>query len=155
LAGGRGFHMAIAMAPWSAHASHGVAPVASTSEIAGREGVRNSGKRGLRVGRAPRVVLAARKGSGGGRVRSGLCEDGRRGFRNGGGRWSFAGEAREWTALRFESSNNIAGGRRSRRGGRLCVRMAADYYSVLGVPKSATKQDIKGAYRKLARKVMA
>lgn len=32
--------------------------------------------------------------------------------------------------------------------------MAADYYSVLGVPRDASKQNIKGAYRRLARKVL-
>ncbi|GJP44444.1 hypothetical protein CLOM_g3847 [Closterium sp. NIES-68] len=37
------------------------------------------------------------------------------------------------------------------RGARLTVRAAADYYSTLGVAKNATKQDIKGAYRRLAR----
>lgn len=122
--------MATAMAPWTAaHTSHGVAPV--SSDIAGVRG--NLGRRGVRVGRAPRVVLAA--------ARRCLNEDERRGF--------FAGETRLWTASRI-----AAGGRRSRRGGRLCVRMAADYYSTLGVPKSATKQDIKSAYRKLARKVI-
>lgn len=148
--------MATAMAPWMA--SNGVAPVASTSEV--REGLwswRSSGKRGFKVGRASRVVVAAHAKGSGGRLRSGLCEDERRGFWNGGGRgggW-FAGEVQQWTALRFESqrSGSIVGGRRSRGGGRLCVRMAADYYSVLGVAKSATKQDIKSAYRKLARKV--
>lgn len=30
--------------------------------------------------------------------------------------------------------------------------MAADYYSTLGISKSATKSEIKAAYRKLARK---
>lgn len=31
------------------------------------------------------------------------------------------------------------------------IRAAADYYSTLGVPKSATSKDIKAAYRRLAR----
>lgn len=34
------------------------------------------------------------------------------------------------------------------------VFAAADYYSTLGVPKSATSKDIKAAYRKLARQVL-
>ena len=33
------------------------------------------------------------------------------------------------------------------------ISMASDFYKVLGVPKTASKQDIKGAYRKLARQV--
>ena len=152
--------MATAMVPWSAQATgrgNDVAAVASTSStsgVVGREGLRScrsSGKRGLRfrvgvaVGRAGRVVLAAWKDVG----RIGPCEEERRGFFSGGGRGAWvAGDVRQWSALQGSSA-----GRRSRRGGRLCVRMAADYYGVLGVPKSATKQDIKSAYRKLARKV--
>ncbi|KAH6780372.1 DNAJ heat shock family protein [Perilla frutescens var. hirtella] len=38
-----------------------------------------------------------------------------------------------------------------RRGARLVVRAARDYYSSLGVSKNATKSEIKSAYRKLAR----
>ncbi|XP_020214961.1 chaperone protein dnaJ A6, chloroplastic isoform X1 [Cajanus cajan] len=38
-----------------------------------------------------------------------------------------------------------------RRGSRLMVRAAADYYSVLGVSKNSSKSEIKTAYRKLAR----
>lgn len=66
-----------------------------------------------------------------------------------GERASFAAsEARLWSA--------VAGGKRKRRNGergRACVCMAADYYATLGIPKSATKSEIKSAYRKLARKV--
>lgn len=40
---------------------------------------------------------------------------------------------------------------RRKRLPREVVSMATDYYEVLGVSKSASKQDIKGAYRKLAR----
>ncbi|KAM3269027.1 chaperone protein DnaJ [Capsicum chacoense] len=38
-----------------------------------------------------------------------------------------------------------------RRFGRLVVSAAADYYSTLGVPKSANSKEIKSAYRRLAR----
>ncbi|KAL8485524.1 hypothetical protein ACS0TY_027711 [Phlomoides rotata] len=38
-----------------------------------------------------------------------------------------------------------------RRGTRLIVRAARDYYSVLGVSKNSSKSEIKTAYRKLAR----
>ncbi|KAK7280988.1 hypothetical protein RIF29_08600 [Crotalaria pallida] len=38
-----------------------------------------------------------------------------------------------------------------RRGSTLIVRADADYYSVLGVSKNASKSEIKSAYRKLAR----
>ncbi|EOX98770.1 Uncharacterized protein TCM_007459 [Theobroma cacao] len=34
---------------------------------------------------------------------------------------------------------------------RLIVKATQDYYSILGVSKSASKSDIKSAYRKLAR----
>ncbi|XP_020103231.1 chaperone protein dnaJ A6, chloroplastic-like [Ananas comosus] len=37
------------------------------------------------------------------------------------------------------------------RGSRLVVRADADYYSILGVSKNASKSEIKSAYRKLAR----
>ncbi|CAI0441725.1 unnamed protein product [Linum tenue] len=40
---------------------------------------------------------------------------------------------------------------RQRRGSRFTVRADADFYSVLGVSKNATKSEIKSAYRKLAR----
>ncbi|XP_052194355.1 chaperone protein dnaJ A6, chloroplastic-like [Diospyros lotus] len=38
-----------------------------------------------------------------------------------------------------------------RRGARFIVRADSDYYAVLGVPKNASKSEIKSAYRKLAR----
>ncbi|XP_031476509.1 chaperone protein dnaJ A7A, chloroplastic-like [Nymphaea colorata] len=38
-----------------------------------------------------------------------------------------------------------------RRGARFVVRADADYYSILGVSKNASKSEIKSAYRKLAR----
>lgn len=41
----------------------------------------------------------------------------------------------------------------ARRFGRAVVVAAADYYSTLGVPKSANSKEIKAAYRKLARQV--
>lgn len=42
----------------------------------------------------------------------------------------------------------------ARRFGRAVVVAAADYYSTLGVPKSANSKEIKAAYRKLARQVL-
>lgn len=42
----------------------------------------------------------------------------------------------------------------ARRFGRLIVAAAADYYSTLGVSKSATNKEIKTAYRRLARQVL-
>ncbi|KAK7318629.1 hypothetical protein RJT34_03332 [Clitoria ternatea] len=38
-----------------------------------------------------------------------------------------------------------------RKGSRLIVRANADYYSILGVSRNASKSEIKSAYRKLAR----
>ncbi|OUZ99856.1 Heat shock protein DnaJ [Macleaya cordata] len=49
----------------------------------------------------------------------------------------------------FSSSSSSPTKRR--RFGATVIRAAADYYSTLGVPKSASSKDIKAAYRKLAR----
>jgi hypothetical protein len=69
----------------------------------------------------------------------------------GGERASFfaAGEAGLWSSLRAQAGRK----RKRRTGGRACVCMAADYYATLGISRSATKSEIKAAYRKLARKV--
>ncbi|KAI3936003.1 hypothetical protein MKW92_047915 [Papaver armeniacum] len=50
----------------------------------------------------------------------------------------------------FFSSSSYSSTRKRRLGG-IVIRAAADYYSTLGVPKSATSKDIKAAYRRLAR----
>lgn len=55
--------------------------------------------------------------------------------------------------LLFTLRAGSGGKRRKKNGGRACVFMAADYYKTLGVSKTATKSEIKSAYRKLARKV--
>lgn len=67
----------------------------------------------------------------------------------------FSGGTRLWAhtkfiSISFSSSQKIPG----RRFGRLVVAAAADYYSTLGVPKSANSKDIKAAYRRLARQVL-
>lgn len=56
--------------------------------------------------------------------------------------------------FKYNNSNNNSFSTPPRpRGGAVIVRAAssADYYSTLGVPKSASVKDIKAAYRKLAR----
>lgn len=44
--------------------------------------------------------------------------------------------------------------RKSRRRRGLAIHVAADYYSTLGVARSASIKEIKAAYRKLARQVL-
>ncbi|KAG8388265.1 hypothetical protein BUALT_Bualt02G0107700 [Buddleja alternifolia] len=69
----------------------------------------------------------------------------------------FAGGALMWGGdkkllqLSLSSSSDLNKKMSARRFGRAVVVAAADYYSTLGVPKSATSKDIKAAYRKLAR----
>ncbi|XP_020233280.1 chaperone protein dnaJ A6, chloroplastic isoform X2 [Cajanus cajan] len=55
--------------------------------------------------------------------------------------------SRDSTLLNVGSSQTF----NRRKGSRLIVRADADYYSVLGVSKNASKSEIKSAYRKLAR----
>lgn len=115
----------------------------------------------MHVGRRDRVLVASvrlhrrgfrsgRDGREGERERDGgLAEERGRFVRGDDGGACFSGELHRWGALR----EGAVPGRRGRKAGRMCVSMAADYYSTLGVPKSASKQDIKSAYRKLARQV--
>ncbi|KVH93053.1 DnaJ domain-containing protein [Cynara cardunculus var. scolymus] len=70
----------------------------------------------------------------------------------GGGTLLFTRSTNNKSCVSFSSSsqfNKKLYGKR--RGGGVLVFAAADYYSTLGVPKSATVKDIKAAYRKLAR----
>ncbi|KAI3712062.1 hypothetical protein L1987_70611 [Smallanthus sonchifolius] len=63
-----------------------------------------------------------------------------------GGTLSFTRSTNSFSSV-SQFNNRLYG---NRRGG-FFVFAAADYYSTLGVPKSATGKDIKAAYRKLAR----
>ncbi|VVB09733.1 unnamed protein product [Arabis nemorensis] len=54
-------------------------------------------------------------------------------------------------SLPFLSMTGMSRNMHPRRGSRFTVRADANYYSVLGVSKNATKAEIKSAYRKLAR----
>ncbi|KAI5660476.1 hypothetical protein M9H77_29269 [Catharanthus roseus] len=68
----------------------------------------------------------------------------------------FAGGTPLWAHKKFisisvSSSSQFSKKISARRFGRLVVAAAADYYSTLGVPKSATGKEIKAAYRRLAR----
>ncbi|KAL6563174.1 hypothetical protein OROHE_005761 [Orobanche hederae] len=66
------------------------------------------------------------------------------------------GAAHAWADKKFlqvslSSSAQLNKKMSARRFGRSVVVAAADYYSTLGVPKSANSKEIKAAYRKLAR----
>ncbi|KAL3528883.1 hypothetical protein ACH5RR_008205 [Cinchona calisaya] len=68
----------------------------------------------------------------------------------------FAGGTHLWGHKKFisvslSSSSQFNKRISARRFGRLVVAAAADYYSTLGVSKSASNKEIKAAYRKLAR----
>ncbi|KAL8497175.1 hypothetical protein ACS0TY_020747 [Phlomoides rotata] len=68
----------------------------------------------------------------------------------------FTGGALVWGNKKFlqvsiSSATQLNKKMSARRFGRAVVVAAADYYSTLGVPKSANTKEIKAAYRKLAR----
>ncbi|XP_023761740.1 uncharacterized protein LOC111910192 [Lactuca sativa] len=69
----------------------------------------------------------------------------------GGGTLSFTRISNNRSFVSFSSPSQFNRKKYGKRGGGFCVFAAADYYSTLGVPKSATGKDIKAAYRKLAR----
>ncbi|KAL0429770.1 UNVERIFIED_CONTAM: Chaperone protein dnaJ A7A, chloroplastic [Sesamum radiatum] len=62
---------------------------------------------------------------------------------------------RKFLRVSLSSATQLHKKMAARRFGRLVVVAAADYYSTLGVPKSASSKEIKAAYRKLARQVQA
>ncbi|KAI3774990.1 hypothetical protein L1987_49557 [Smallanthus sonchifolius] len=70
----------------------------------------------------------------------------------GGGTLLFArNSSNNKSCVSFSSSSQFGKRLYGKRCGGFVVFAAADYYSTLGVPKSATSKDIKAAYRKLAR----
>lgn len=64
----------------------------------------------------------------------------------------FAGDKDMWSTL-FGRAQFCPGSSSIRPRYRLQISMGVDYYSTLGVSKTASKQEIKNAYRKLARQV--
>ncbi|KAI8529443.1 hypothetical protein RHMOL_Rhmol12G0225100 [Rhododendron molle] len=65
----------------------------------------------------------------------------------------FAGGTYPWSQKNFPSVSSSSQFNReiSAKRFRTVVMAAADYYSTLGVPRSATSKEIKAAYRRLAR----
>ncbi|KAL0463942.1 UNVERIFIED_CONTAM: Chaperone protein dnaJ A6, chloroplastic [Sesamum latifolium] len=58
---------------------------------------------------------------------------------------------RKFLRVSLSSATQLHKKMAARRFGRVVVVAAADYYSTLGVPKSASSKEIKAAYRRLAR----